>query len=827
MPASAATILLVTREGNGVLTSEEQARRNQFQAWGHTVNTIWAGSSQSAFDTAVGTANIAYVSEEITAADLGTKLRFASLGVISEEPFQDSQLGFSTANGSLSSGTNIYANGYGDIQLFNSSQERTILEGTLAPGFQILGQLTLNGPVAAGYIERGATLANTINGNSTAAGRRVRLPFGGSSFQWSSLSYAGLEAVQQAISIANTPIDSKELVLHWKLDETSGTAISDASGNGHDALFYTGSPTWTAGPRNGALHFDRTSDARTNGTFDPPSIGTVAFWIRRNAIPDYTERLFGTGEDWEVGFYANGRMFFDLGAGTNDGAFDTYDVNVANRWYHVVALYNSDLDTYSIYLNGEQIKSGSAALGDQAANYLFLGNRTGTSDRLNATIDDFRIYNYELSEEEIAELYGLVGHWKFNEGAGSVAADSSAFGNDANISGATWITDCAGNRALSFDGTGDRATTGGDFTPPAQGSVAFWFRSDDPTRGHQRLWGVDDNFEMRQSANGTLYVDLLVDSVYADSYPISPLNQNTHWYHIVSNYDSTDDRFEIFIDGELVRSGTATTPLVAVSPGTLTFGTRTGSAEYWQGAIRDFRIYNRRLLPSEAADLAHVIGHWELNEPSGSIAYDSTAAANHGTYVGSPTLGVEGPDPVNLGTAIELNGTNESVATESSLLNGLEQFTLAGWIRLDKLDKGQSFFGQNDVIEVGILYAHNQILVFTQNGGFLNVTESLTTDNWTHIAAVGDGTQLSIYLNGTLIATGGNSLSSGGFTDYGSSSFAFKIGEGVYKESGDYLEGQVDDVRVYSRALCAAEIMELATAGGEVGVRILRWTEAK
>lgn len=826
-PAPAATILLVLSNSGGGLTSEESARRNQFQAWGHTVNTIWAGSSQSAFDAAVASANLAYVPEDTNSTDLGTKLRLAPIGVVYEESQLDIEFGVSTLDGSESLGTQIYAVGTGTITLFNSNQPRIVVEGSLASSFQILGRLSSTGKVVAGYIERGAALANTINGNATAAGRRVRLPFGGNAFQWSSLNFYGLAAVQQAISIADTAIDTEELVLHWKLDETSGTAISDASGNGNHAAFYTGTPTWTSGPRDGAINFDRTNDARTSGTFDPPRKGTVAFWIRRNAISPYTERLFGTGEDWEVGFYSNGRMFFDLGAGTNNGAFDTYDVNVANRWYHIVALYNSDLDTYAIYLDGQQIKSGSAPLADQGAAYLTLGNRTGTSDRLNAAIDDFRVYNYELTEEEIADLYGLMGYWKFDEGAGGTAADSSSQGNDATISGATWITDCAGNTALSFDGTGDTAVTGSDFTPPAQGSVAFWFRTDDPTRGLQRLWGVEDNFEMRQTSDGTLYPDLLVDSANGNTYPVAPLTRNTHWYHIVSNYDSADDSFEIYIDGELVRSGTATVPLYPASPGILTFGTRTGTVAFWQGALRDFRIYNRNLLPEEAARLANVVGHWELNEPSGSIAYDSSAAANDAAYVGSPTLGVAGPDPTNLGTAVELNGADESVATTSSLLSGLEQFTLAGWIRLDKLTSGQSFFGQNDVIEFGLLFADSQIHVWTQHGGQMFVPASLSTGNWMHVALVGDGTQLHLYLNGTLIATGGDSLSSNGATNYGSSSDAFKIGESVYKGYGDYLDGQVDDVRAYSRALCADEVMELATAGQETGVRIIRWVEAK
>ena len=35
--------------------------------------------------------------------------------------------------------------------------------------------------------------------------------------------------------------------------------------------------------------------------------------------------------------------------------------------------------------------------------------------------------------KEAAELYGLVGHWKLDEGSGTVAADSTPFGNDGTL----------------------------------------------------------------------------------------------------------------------------------------------------------------------------------------------------------------------------------------------------------------------------------------------------------------------------------------------------------------------------------------------------------
>ncbi len=46
---------------------------------------------------------------------------------------------------------------------------------------------------------------------------------------------------------------------------------------------------------------------------------------------------------------------------------------------------------------------------------------------------------------------GLVGWWRFDEGSGTIAGDSSGNGNNGTIYGATWVAGKYG-QALSFDG---------------------------------------------------------------------------------------------------------------------------------------------------------------------------------------------------------------------------------------------------------------------------------------------------------------------------------------------------------------------------------------
>jgi len=71
---------------------------------------------------------------------------------------------------------------------------------------------------------------------------------------------------------------------------------------------------------------------------------------------------------------------------------------------------------------------------------------------------------------------GLVGYWRFDEGIGSTAKDSSPYGNDGTIYGATWVDGKFG-KALYFDGVDDSAKVETQFFDPyiaKQFTLTMW-----------------------------------------------------------------------------------------------------------------------------------------------------------------------------------------------------------------------------------------------------------------------------------------------------------------------------------------------------------------
>lgn len=213
------------------------------------------------------------------------------------------------------------------------------------------------------------------------------------------------------------------------------------------------------------------------------------------------------------------------------------------------------------------------------------------------------------------------------------------------------------------------------------------------------------------------------------------------------------------------------------------------------------------------------VGFWRLNEISGTTAANSGSGASlNGTY-NSVSLGTAGPrSPAFAGfeannNAPTFNGSSSYVRTTSGLLNNRGSFTIAGWIRPGSNPGNRvGLFGQNDCVEFGFISPGVLQCWTGSSGPFVNATYSHPANTWHHVAAVGDGSTLKIYIDGAEAASVG-----GATANYGSSADNFNIGGGgifdTLTANGNYFNGQIDEVLVYHRALSATEVQSVYQAG--------------
>ena len=109
------------------------------------------------------------------------------------------------------------------------------------------------------------------------------------------------------------------------------------------------------------------------------------------------------------------------------------------------------------------------------------------------------------------------------------------------------------------------------------------------------------------------------------------------------------------------------------------------------------------LVPGNAAFAASLLsdpdlaGWWTFDEGAGAVAADLSANGNDATVFGDAAW-----VPGFYGTALNFDGSDDYVGTELSLLDNVEDFTMAGWVMARNPTGSRiGLFGQNDLIEMG------------------------------------------------------------------------------------------------------------------------------
>ena len=300
-PSLAALNVLFVTTNNGTLTATESGRKTQLESAGFTINTIWDGAAQATFDAAFATNLAVYLSDEVTAADLGYKLRQAPIGILSEHPGLADELGFcsTAAATSASASINVTNNTHyitnvfpiGSLSLGSSTYTVKRMTGTTAPGGQVLATVAGSNSVVA--IEVGATLANTYNSSNVAFGRRVQFPLAVSVNNGATFN-ANTYALAQRMLTWVAKLDAT-LVAHWKLNETTGSSAADSSLFGMTGAV-TGTAAWASAVLNNGFAFDGATRIQATGLAGNSKNVSVAAWANLTAADTAGAEIISLGD---------------------------------------------------------------------------------------------------------------------------------------------------------------------------------------------------------------------------------------------------------------------------------------------------------------------------------------------------------------------------------------------------------------------------------------------------------------------------------------------------------------------------------------------------
>ena len=197
---------------------------------------------------------------------------------------------------------------------------------------------------------------------------------------------------------------------------------------------------------------------------------------------------------------------------------------------------------------------------------------------------------------------GLVGWWRFDEGTGTTASDSSGNGNTGTIYNPSWETGVY-DQALSFDGaTNYVEVPSSSVLAPSSMTIEFWVKIADPssnayegfvcrnsrTNGLQVIKGWSSGRVLFEGWVGSTHYGLTSNYVL----------QSNVWTHIAVTA-ATNGTWKIYINGQLdVQSTGNVLPQVAM-PLWIGRAAQGTTKPYLNGNIDETRLYNRDLSAAE------------------------------------------------------------------------------------------------------------------------------------------------------------------------------------------------------------------------------------
>jgi len=207
----------------------------------------------------------------------------------------------------------------------------------------------------------------------------------------------------------------------------------------------------------------------------------------------------------------------------------------------------------------------------------------------------------------------------------------------------------------------------------------------------------------------------------------------------------------------------------------------------------------------------NLVSYWKLNESSGNAA-DSRAAntlTNNNTTYGAGRIG----------NGAVLNGTTSNLAIASNLgITGITNVSISVWAKIaleNEAGTPQYVFACIATgatgMTFGITYEYNggtrRTWAFVYTGTLYQSikTGALGTANWYHFVATLSGTSLTLYANGVAQTPA---------TIAGSFAAASNFTIGTDENVTGFVNGTVDEVGIWSRALTPSEVVQLYNSGG-------------
>ena len=212
------------------------------------------------------------------------------------------------------------------------------------------------------------------------------------------------------------------------------------------------------------------------------------------------------------------------------------------------------------------------------------------------------VYEYDnigLVVSRATKPPGLVGYWKFDEGSGTTAYDSSGYSNHGTlVNGPVWTTGQV-DGALNFNGLDDYVNVNDDpsLDIPEKITIEAWVNVDNGS-DFRAVVVKQANYHFRIH-DGYLGFVFWSAGGWRGAEDNTTLLDNDTWYHVAVSFDTVNNIIKFYANGDNVKTMTNSWNMVT-NDNPLTIGSASGAIKnYFNGTIDEVAIYNRGLTPEE------------------------------------------------------------------------------------------------------------------------------------------------------------------------------------------------------------------------------------
>jgi hypothetical protein len=399
----------------------------------------------------------------------------------------------------------------------------------------------------------------------------------------------------------------------------NGNAIDESGNKFNGTVIGAVSSLDRFGKINSAFRFNGKDSKITVPNFPVNGTGiTLSFWYNVSE-PNVLTRFLS--HNWDLNLPLGSFCADAQYGGVFRGRLDSDIVGLylrkplpTNSWQHWVLTF--DGAKTCLYTNGSlaRVSIQPNSLRQTTATLHIGGQHPLTI--LNGSMDDVRIYNRSLTENEVREMYlyesrpaftqdGLVAYYPFNGNPN----DESGHHNDGISHNLSLTSDRFGNRgsAFGFDGlTSYIQVKALNFEPPTtEGTISIWVHNmSNPSRYAfvvgQEVEGDAGYLKLQYNASGNMtWYTRWGTAVQKDVTP------QGRWTHYLGTCAKGTNR--LYIDGVLVSSNSDVWNIDYRSSdifiGKLPYFHPTEGYLFFKGSLDDVRVYNRALSSSEAQAL--------------------------------------------------------------------------------------------------------------------------------------------------------------------------------------------------------------------------------